>query len=136
MADATLSNVTPTPSNNMPASLDGLVLNVATGSLGNADTSYFYFPLVSAGFNIFAIDFTIVATTLTIEVTNDALSVSNSSATWYDYTSILTSGTATLTASGSLTVQVPFMWSRIRVKRVTTNATNSLSLRLTRGRVN
>jgi len=135
MADVTLSSTNCNPPLNMPDSLDGLVLSVPTSALGNADTSYFYFLLVGAGFNIFALDFIILATTLTIEVSNDLLSVPNSSATWYDYTSILTSGSSSITATGSLTVQAPFMWSRIRVKRVTTNATNSLSLRLTRGRV-
>lgn len=141
MADVTLSSINTTPPLSIPYSLDGSVLTVANGDLGNANTSYFYFLLGGAGFNIFTLDFTIQATTLTVEVSNDLLSVSNASANWRDITDLVTlnspSGSvSTITTSGSLTIAAPLLWSRVRLKRVTTNATNALSLRLTRGRVN
>lgn len=135
MADTTLSVLTCTPPLDIPISLDGRILNVLTTELGNADTSYTYFKLAADGYNIFTLQFNIVATTLTIEASNSPLSVTDASAVWTDLTSVLTSGSATITATGTMTIQLPFLWSRIRIKRVTTNATNSLSLNLTRGRV-
>lgn len=137
MADATLSTSKNTPPKNLPDTLDGEVLTIANGDLGNADTSYFYFGLVKDGYNIFSLQFVIQATTLTIEASNSATSVSDASAVWTDITDFLTDGAATdFTATGSLTRQLPTDWSRFRVKRVTTNATNALRLILTRGRVN
>ena len=135
MADVTLSTLNTTPPNNLPDSLDGLVLNVANGALGNADTSYFYFGLVKDGFNIFSLQFTIQNTTLTIEASNSLPSVADGSATWSDITEVVTSGVATsFTSSGTLSILAPLPWSRIRIKRVTTNATNALAINLTRGR--
>jgi len=135
MADSTLNSMNCTPPDHLPDSLDGLVLTVANGDLGNADTSYFYFDLVKAGFNIFSLQFTIQNTTITFEASNSRSDVSNASATWTDLTQTLT-GAATVTATGSLTITAPLPWSRWRVKRVTTNATNAVALNLTRGRVN
>lgn len=134
MADSTLTTLNCTPPTNMPDSYDGLVLNVANGALPDADTSYFYFDLAKDGFDLFTLDFVIQNTTLTIEGTLDLPSVSNGSAAWRDITNIVTSGAATsFTASGSVTVAFPIKWPRLRVKRVTTNATNALQLRLFRG---
>lgn len=247
-------------------SVDGLITDVNSGDLGNADTSYTYFLLAAAGFNQFVLDYDITATTLTIEASADDLSVENAAdelitatndrsfagagnwtnngssgatvtvaggdldvvagsagggakldkayfnsgkgfentrgytvlvtisntangtisiyagrqllasgltdgaaqsftlntrapaealyivgsaanttftiddvsikhvgATWGDITSTLTAGAATdFTADGRLTVNAPISWPRLRVKRVTTNATNALELRLTR----
>lgn len=135
MADTTLTTLNLTPPNGFFASLDGLILNVGNGDLGNANTSYTYIGLVKDGFNELSLQFTIQNTTLTFEFSNDALSVADSSATWTDLTSTLTGGSATVTATGSLTIQSQFPWSRMRVKRLTTNATNALSLRLTRMKV-
>jgi len=141
MADSTLDLLKLSPPLNMPSSLDGRVLNVINGDLPNADTSYFYIPIGKAGFNIFALQFTITATTLTFEGTNDSPSVDDASAAWTDITNIVTIGSpggpvTTITATGSMTVSFPLPWSRLRVKRVTTNATNALALYLTRGRLN
>lgn len=140
MADVTLSTPKPLAPKDMPASLDGAVLNILNGDLGNADTSYFYVGLEKDGYNIFSLQFTITATTLTFEGSNDSSSVADGSATWTDITDIVTSGSpggsvANITATGSLTVAFPLPWSRFRVKRVTTNATNALKLILTRGRM-
>lgn len=52
---------------------------------------------------------------------------------WTDITSAVT-GASTWTASGEWLFDTPLVYDRIRIKRVTTNATNALSLRLTRGR--
>ncbi len=122
MADTTLSSVnyaTPTAQN---PSVDGHVLTVAHGDLGNANTSYFTFDLSLA-----TIQWVIEATTMTIEV-------SQTGDVWSDQTKNLT-GSETQTTSGSLTITVPFEWPKMRIKRVTTNATNAFNLYLTRGRV-
>lgn len=139
MADVTVTTLNQTPPQNMADTLDGRVLNIANGDLGNADTSYLYFYLAAAGFNIFTMQFTITATTLTFEASNSPLSTADASATWSDITNIVTSGSpggavTSITATGTVTVAFPLDWSRIRVKRLTTNATNALTLNLTRGR--
>jgi len=141
MADVTLSTLNCTPPLDIPDSLDGLVLNVIATELPNADTSFFYFNEAASGFNTFAMQFTITATTLTVEGTNDLPSVANGSAVWTDITDLVTlnspaGSVSTITATGSLTVAAPLPWSRLRIRRLTTNATNALALRLTRGRVN
>lgn len=136
MADSSLLTIDNTPPNNLPDSLDGKVLTVIHGDLGNAITSYFYFDLVKVGLNIFSLQFIIEATTLTIEATNDLPSIANADANWLDITDVLTDGVAVnFTATGSLSRNAPILWSRFRIKRVTTNATNALILVLTRGRV-
>jgi len=139
MADSTLSVLNTTPPQNMPDDLCGRVLTVVNGDLGNANTSYFYFPLIAAGFNIWSIQFNIQNTTLTVEASNSPLSVADASANWSDITDLVTIGSpggsvASITATGSLTVAFPLPWSRIRLKRVTTNAINAFALNLTRGR--
>ena len=53
-------------------------------------------------------------------------------AQWVDVTNALT-GAASATATGVWIVDTPLAFERIRIKRVTTNATNALTLRLTRG---
>lgn len=140
MADVTLNSPSPIAPKGMPSSLDGSVLTILNGDLGNADTSYFYVGLEKDGYNIFSLQFVIEATTLTFEGSNDSASISDASAVWTDITDIVTSGSpggsvANITATGSLTVAFPLPWSRFRVKRVTTNATNALKLILTRGRM-
>jgi hypothetical protein len=123
----------------MPDTLDGLVVSVANGDLGNADTSFLYFGLVSSGFNIFSMGFTITATTLTVEASNSAPSIADASAVWSDITDVVTNDSpggavTSITATGTLTVAFPLPWSRIRIRRLTTNATNALTINLTRGR--
>lgn len=134
MGDTTLSTMELAPPDGFWASLDGEILTIANGALGNADTSYTYIPFGKTGVNIFSLQWVITATTLTFEFSNSAPSVADASAVWSDQTTNLT-GAATVTATGSLTVTAPFPWSRMRVKRVTTNATNALRLILTRMRI-
>jgi len=141
MADVTLSTLNCNPPKGLPDSLDGLVLTVSNTQLPDADTSFFYFNEAAAGFNTFTLQFTIQATTLTFEATNDLPSVANGSAVWSDITNIITMNSpagavSSVTATGTLTVAAPLPWSRLRIRRLTTNATNALALRLTRGRVN
>lgn len=140
MADSTLSILSNKGPQNFPPSLDGKVVTVAHGDLGNANTSYFYMGLAKDGFNVFSVQFVIEATTLTFEGSNDSVAIANGSATWTDITTLVTIGSpggsvASISATGSLTVAAPLPWSRLRVKRLTTNATNALTLILTRGRV-
>ena len=56
-----------------------------------------------------------------------------SDAQWIDVTDLLT-GNANATATGSWAIDTPIFYNRLRVKRVTTNATNALILSLVRGR--
>lgn len=265
MADTTWSKTNPVAAH---ISADGLILDVNTSDLGNADTSYTYFLLGAAGYNSFALDYVITATTLTLEGSNDDLNVEDNdnekitatndrtfagagnwaadgtgaavvvnggvlevtvgnaltgaklpatafnsglgfvhgrrytvtftiasvsagtvtlyagtqlvatgltngaaqtatftairpgaklslvgttaaatftldnmaikavSAVWTDITNVITDGAATtLTATGSVSQQQSLPWARMRVKRLTTNATNALELRLTRQRL-
>jgi hypothetical protein len=134
MADTTLNKIELAPPDGFWASLDGEILTVPNAAIGNADTSYTYIPFVKAGFNTLSLQWVITATTLTFEFSNSAPSVADSSAIWSDQTTTLT-GSSTVTATGSLTITAPFAWSRMRVKRLTTNATNALKLILTRMRV-
>jgi hypothetical protein len=117
----------------MPDSYDGLVLTVANGDLPDADTSYFYFDLAKDGFCLFTLDLVIQNTTVTIEGSLDKPDISNASATWRDITSVIIGGATSITATGSVTASFPLKWPRLRVKRLTTNATNALQIRLFRG---
>jgi len=139
MADVTVSSLNGSPPQNIPDSLDGTVLTVINGDLGNANTSYLYFDLIKTGLNIFSMQLVIEATTLTIEASNSAPSVDNASAVWTDISDLFTDSSGTplvnITATGSLTAKLPLPFSRFRIKRVTTNATNALTIILTRGRV-
>lgn len=115
------------------AILDGLVENIDAAELGDAVTAYTYFDLLSDGMNAFGIDFVLTATTITFEGSHDEANVADGSAVWRDITSVLTGGAASsYTADGSLTVSAPLPWPRMRVKRVTTDATNACELRLSR----
>lgn len=117
----------------------GKILNVASADLGSADTSYTYLLLTAdrQSKGGFSLDWTLVATTLTFEFSNDVLpaGVHFNDATaaqlaaleWHDLTLALT-GAATQTTSGSLTSDENFAWRFGRVKRLTTNATNSLAI--------
>lgn len=135
MADSTLTAVNPAAQLNSPTSLDGRILSVANGVLPDADTSYLYVGLAKDGYNLFTLDFILQATTVTIEASNDKPDVVDASAHWVDITNVCTSGSSTnFTATGTLTVAFPIEWSRLRFKRVTTNATNSCIFIMTRGR--
>jgi hypothetical protein len=116
-----------------PGKLDGQILTIVNGDLGNADTSYTYFNMLAEDYLYFVLSFTIQATTLTIEASNDGPTVLDASATWTDVTTALT-GAANATASGMWIIDTPCAFRRVRIKRLTTNATNALKLFLTRSR--
>jgi len=216
--------------NNCRGSLDGRILNVVSGDLGDAATRYTYFDLYRAGFNIFTLQWIITATTITIEacnmnsdigttvtgtatstdgtgativcttlnssdgfatdddligakvkITSDSTTTTNVGATrtvtdyaqatgtltlssaigattsgvtsfqiedagepwgrrasdpdstqWIDITTAIT-GSANFTATNAHIQDTPLSFERLRIKRLTTNATNALALRLTRG---
>lgn len=106
-------------------SVDGIVLNVANDDLGDAVTYYHYFGMVDSGFNMFSLHYEIENTTLTIEAFNGSA--------WRDVMNYLTDGALTeFTTTGMLTAAAPVPYPVLRVKAVTTNATNSLILSLTR----
>jgi len=72
---------------------------------------------------------TLAAATFTL----DDMSILEVAARWTDITLMLTDGTATdFTITGFLSINVAIPWARMRVRRVTTNATNALELRLHR----
>jgi hypothetical protein len=81
----------------------------------------------------------VVASNAAATFTIDNVSIKPVAATWNDVTATLTGGSkSSFTAADSpvgMTVAVPEPMSRIRVKRVTTNATNACELRLTRVRL-
>lgn len=110
---------------------DGRILHVVSGDLGDANTSYTYFNLGAESYNMFTLHFTIVATTLSIQASNDSCNTADTSKTWVDVTNALT-GSATTTATGGWIVDTPCSFSRIRITRLTTSATNALDLFLTR----
>ncbi len=136
MTDTILNTLNQVAPINMAPSLDGEILTIANAVIGNADTSYTYVDLTKAGFNAFTLEYILTATTLTIEASNSLPSVADASAAWIDITSICTGGAATsftaATSPGSVTIQSTLGWSRLRFKRVTTNATNAIRLILTR----
>ena len=113
--------------------IDGEVTTVANGDIGNTHTDYTYFNMAGEDYRYFTLAFTIQATTLTIEASNDTKDTLDASATWTDVTTALT-GSATATAGGMWIVDTPIAIKRLRIKRLTTNATNALKLFLTRGR--
>lgn len=75
MSDTVWSTINPVARD---TSQDGLILDVNTTDLGNADTSYTYFDLLKAGFDAFSLSYVITATTLTVESTEDSDEYANS----------------------------------------------------------
>jgi len=71
------------------------------------------------------------ATTLTIEATNDPTSVADGDAVWVDVGMVLF-GKANFTTDTELIIDDPLIVARLRIKRVTTNATNAFACRLSR----
>jgi len=113
------------------ANLMGIVVD--TTNEANATTTYYYFSLVQDGWTAFSAQHKITNATVTYEGSNDLPNVANSSATWSDITSMLTSGSASsFTSNGYLSVNQPIPFSRLRIKRVTSSATNEVEIRLTK----
>jgi len=111
--------------------VDGLITDIDNGDLGNADTSYTYVAWGNQGYDKGTMQMLITATTITIEASNDLETVANASAVWTDVTNTIF-GVANVTASGDLIFDTPVNFARLRVKRVTTNATNAFELRMAR----
>lgn len=105
---------------------------VASGDLGNAVTSYYYFNLTRNLFKFFSLLYKIVATTLTLEATNDLETTADTDANWIDVTRLLTGGD-TITSDGVMLQDTPAIFGRMRIKAVTTNATNSLKIFISKG---
>lgn len=136
MPDTTYTGLNILPPSTFFASADGNILTINEGDLGDADTSYTYFDLLKAGFNAFVMQHIIEATTLTYEMTGDLYRVADADAEWLDVTLDLTAGAyAQFVETGGLIVSLAKGFSRMRVKRVTTNPTNSLKLILTRVKI-
>jgi len=111
----------------LKTSIDGIVLEVNNGDVGDAATYYYYFDMLGSGFNMFSIHYQITATTITFEAHNGS--------DWKDVTNFLTDGgAASISSTGMLTAAAPVPYARMRVKAVTTNATNALILSMSRMR--
>jgi len=113
--------------------IDGHILDVNNGDLGDAVTSYTYFNMAAEDYDYFTLNFTVEATTLTLEASNDDMTTADASGSWTDITTAMT-GAANATATGAWIVDTPIAYKRLRVKRLTTNATNALDLYLTRSK--
>lgn len=111
--------------------LDGVRTNIANGDLGTADTSYTYIYWAAEGFRMGVMQMNIEATTVTLEGTNDPMSTADASATWTDITQTFF-GVVNRTTTGDWIIDTALGFGRLRLKRVTTNATNSFQLRLCR----
>jgi hypothetical protein len=114
------------------ASVDNVLVNAS--NLANGNTSYSYFDLLHDHFRQFSLQMVLAATTVTIEASNESKDVDDSSKSWVDVTSALTNGvTASFTAgSHFMFSNTPALIGRVRIKRVTTNATNSCRILLCR----
>src|SRR3990167_7902265 len=98
---------------------EGLLTNIASGDLGNADTSYTYVDWATRGVRMGVLQMNITATTITLEASNDLSDVTNANATWTDITQTYF-GVVNRTATGDFIIDTPLFFSRVRVKRVTT----------------
>lgn len=108
--------------------IDGEVLNVPVDSKGNGETYYYYFDLNGSGLDAFFMQHFILNTTLTYEASN-----SSNAADWQDITDGVSGGAvSSYTTSGYVNAGTPVVAARIRVKAVTTDASNSLRLVLAR----
>lgn len=124
-------------------STGGRILNVASGDLGNANTSYTYFLCAAERpFKGFALNVAPTATTITLEFTNQDTAAGNhwmnavaadlEALNWVDLTTELTGAASQTTAFSVTNDSGGFPWKIGRIKRVTTNATNSVTAYLTR----
>lgn len=113
---------------NLRCDINTNALEVESGDIGNAQTYYYPFSLLLDNFNTFSIQAEILNTTLTFECTNGT--------GWTDVTALISGGAVTeYTTSGIITSGVALAWTGLRIKAVTTNATNSLRLSLARMRI-
>lgn len=109
----------------------GLVID--TNNELNGSTSYYYLPLVQDGWTAFSTQHLITGATITYEASNDLPIIDDASATWSDITSMLTGGAiSNFTSDGFLSINEHIPWSRLRIKRVITNSTNKVEIRLTK----
>ena len=113
------------------ANIDGHVLDVNTSDYGNGVTYYYYINFANEDRRYLSLLFTISNTTITLEGSNDDPGTADASASWTDITSAMT-GSANATASGGWIFDTPLPVKRVRVKAVTTDASNTLDLYLTR----
>lgn len=86
-------------------SRDGLILNVANGTLGNANTSFTYFNWSREGYRFGSLFYIIQATTLTIEATS--IGDPNPTGQTRAGTATTTSGGGTVLTDSTLTATFP-----------------------------
>lgn len=112
----------------LKTSNDGIVKQVVNGTFGDGVTYYYYFDMLGSGFNMFSMYYEIQNTTVSWEAHDGSV--------WADVTNFLSDGAvSSVTSSGMLTAAAPVPYARMRVKAVTTNATNALTLSMSRMRV-
>ena len=111
---------------------DGISTTIINTDLGNANTSYTYFNMAGEDWRYAIIAASAVeATTLTLEASMNSMRTADADATWVDITALIAAA-ATLTAAGTWLLEDAVPTNRCRVKRVTTHATNALTLNIIR----
>ena len=105
------------------------VTTIANGAEGNAVTTQLYVPWANEGYGKGTIIFTLESTTITLFGSADEDSVALASQTWRDIMQSVF-GVVNLTTSGELIFDTDVDFARLRITSLTTNATNSRSIRI------
>lgn len=106
--------------------------SIDSASNGAVEAAYTYIPWATMGRRFALIQLALTATTVTIEATADDPTIADASANWTDITLALF-GVASFTSASDLIIDTPLLASRIRIKHLPTNATNSYNARLSCG---
>jgi hypothetical protein len=109
----------------------GLIANVANAAEASGVTTYNYLSFGNEGYSNLVLIANLENTTLTLEGAADADSVALASMEWRDVTQTIW-GISNLVVSGELVIDTDIPFSRLRVKSVTTNATNSRQIRVSK----
>lgn len=107
---------------------DGLIVNISNGDLGNAVERITYIAFAKLNFFRGILSFIIQATNIKIYGTADNDTVADADAQWTDITSAWT-GDATKTSSFDVIIDSDNGYSRLKIIRTTTNATNACAIR-------
>lgn len=110
-------------------STDGRIVNIANGDLGNAVTSHTYIPFNLEGYLYGVFELDIQNTTVTLHGSNDNATIADADARFVDI-SQTRFGAPNFTSDTDLEIDTPLPYGRLRITRVTSNATNSFALRL------
>lgn len=107
----------------------GLIVNVSSGDLGNGVTNNTYIDFANLNYFRGVLSLVFTNTTIKIYGTADNSSVADADAEWTDITSAWT-GDPSKTSSFDAIVDTDNGYSRLKIERVTTNATNTCAIRV------